>query len=658
MLRMAKASEGKSESLDFYKYLCQKIGSEKVVKIRRLVSTVRDIGQNGKVITSGSKGEGLDLNGSDVDMMYVDPYGKVYQTETEVQSQIYPLPLIMNTEETQPCFTQLLILNHDIKTTPNVLQKHHRGFMLSSELYKLSCKNVAQVSIPALFSGKIHGPCISNKEDTLDIAWCFKCDKWIFQAEPWVCRPRTTWPPPEIISKIVSSGVLIVPIGCKGSTNEHLEWRISFSVAEKFLIFSFSHTQLLCYAMFKVLLKEVVEKYQNLKGLFCSYFLKTLMFWILEETDPYLWRPDNIIPCFMACLQRLLYCVRYSILSHYFIPENNLFLLRFNTNNKEKIINILENLYGIGIDCFASSETLQEYQRLSYKISESFISRNSSFLQQVMLIFRNAYTNGRAARVLRLMYNFLNSSRTVLSRFVFVLEISEASMYFSEETQYLNSAGNKHHYFRYKHDLSYLVIGLHSDAVSGLLKLASFFYVHKKYIASLTVITHTLQKFTNEKIDIRFFRYTKKLSHIQKYVLSLMKKEKLYTIIKSLTIHPFGFGKESSIIPRELQPDVTRIYSSFHPLSFAYFLNFLCYYHLHDLTSCRQSLQRLRQSQWILSEGGTIVCQPESVNTVIFCGIAHQLLGETYNARLTFREADGLDKYNLTSAASRLSSLI
>lgn len=53
----------KCESLKFYSYLCEKVGSEEVVKIRRLAFIINDMGQGFGygTITSGSKGEGLDL---------------------------------------------------------------------------------------------------------------------------------------------------------------------------------------------------------------------------------------------------------------------------------------------------------------------------------------------------------------------------------------------------------------------------------------------------------------------------------------------------------------------------------------------------------------------------------------------------------------------
>ncbi|CAG2215845.1 unnamed protein product [Mytilus edulis] len=209
------------------------------------------------------------------------------------------------------------------------------------------------------------------------------------------------------------------------------------------------------------------------------------------------------------------------------VEDNNLFFLRFNIDNKEKIITLLTNLYGQGINCFASSETLQDYQSQSNEFTEYLVNRNSRFVQQLMPTFCSIRSNGRADRVLRLLYNFLHSSRTVLCRVLFALQISIASMLVPEETQYSNTSGNKHHYFRY---------------------------------------------------------------------------------------------------------------------------------HLHDISSCRQSLQRLKHDHWTFSEGGSIVFEPESLNTMIFWGICYQLMGEKYLAKETFRVAAKQDKYNASSAASRLSS--
>lgn len=110
---MARRYIDTSESLKFYKYLCRQIGSEKVVRIRRLAFVISDIGQISRTITSGSIGEGLDLKGSDLDVMWMDHCFKVYESETEAKDQVSAIPLIMSTEETQPCFTQLCYLSQE-----------------------------------------------------------------------------------------------------------------------------------------------------------------------------------------------------------------------------------------------------------------------------------------------------------------------------------------------------------------------------------------------------------------------------------------------------------------------------------------------------------------------------------------------------------------
>ena len=67
------AEENKELSVDFYNYVCNIIGTEKIVKKRREIFTSLDCVVSNNVhlqISSGSKAEGLDLKGSDVDLMF------------------------------------------------------------------------------------------------------------------------------------------------------------------------------------------------------------------------------------------------------------------------------------------------------------------------------------------------------------------------------------------------------------------------------------------------------------------------------------------------------------------------------------------------------------------------------------------------------------
>ncbi|VDI23866.1 Hypothetical predicted protein [Mytilus galloprovincialis] len=640
-------------SVDIYKYLCQKIGCEDEVKVRRLTYLIDDLGIPStklKQITSGSKGEGLNLNGSDLDLMYIDSVFKVYESDNDIvpQSGLWNL-LVMDTEDTHPCFTQLLLVNdHDLTFPTQVIKNLFQERTFSSELYRLFCiKGVSNIfTFTCTDIMKIHGPCISSTTDTIDVARCLKCDNWISQAQPWIKRPRTTWPSPDLISKITSCGVLFVPIGYKGSSNENLQWRISFSVAEKFLIFAFNHTQLLCYALLKIMIKEIVQKQEDLRNLLCSYFVKTLMFWMLEESDPSIWRPDKIITCFMACLKRLIYCVEYSTLLHYFIPDNNLFYLRFDFDEKDKMISILKNLFEKGIYCFAKSETLFDIITLRFKVTDSSLRRIVETQHKLM---RLKYWF--AHRPLTLLYYIVHYSSTKMSKSFFFVMLSSAHQNEPQILQDLPRSNNKHKYYKYKRDLSHLMIGTNSDAVAGWLVLASFFYVHEHYLLSLDIINHALRKCTSEKL----YHWQIGLNQTQENLLYFFKRKELRTILKAIKVMCPKFHQNSPTSPQELQLNFCEKLLNLNPMIFAYFLRFLCYYHLHEQRSCKQSLLQLRQTIMQSLTTNQSYTYHDALS-LICLGICYQIIGDTHSARQCFLQATEIDEHNFTSAAMRLSN--
>ncbi|VDI14514.1 Hypothetical predicted protein [Mytilus galloprovincialis] len=656
-------SHQKSESLHFYKYLCQKIGSEKKVTARRLAFIYSDLQVSNQlflIISSGSKGEGLDLKGSDFDIMHIFPFFKVFESDKDIKpvKDYCLMTLVMNIEDTQPCFTHLqLYSNYNI--VPDVFKQtllKHRGMnVLSSDLYKSHCLSfyVKTFSHP---HHKIHGPCITDYEDEFDTAFCIKCDQWLSIAQPWITRPRSAWPSPELISKITSCGVLFVPIGYKGSINEHLQWRISFSVAEKILIYSFSHTQLLCYALLKILLKEIVNRNKDLKGLLCSYFLKTLMFWISEETDTSEWRSDNIIPCFMACLKRLIYCIKYSTLLHYFIPDNNLFYTKFlNSKNQNTLINILKNAYQTGIQIFSSSETLHDYKRFPCVIAKS-VCETTTLIKTIVNHFSYPTEQPSIGRINKTFTTFLHQSylcRRELSRYILTLLIADTYKRIPSVLQHVNNPNNKQQYRIYKHELSQWLVGVQTDAVFGWLKLASFFYCHKHYYISIDIINYTLSKCTYESI----------LSMIP---LKQIEKQKLISLLKTYPnplVSFTSFPIYSSILPMELRSDFFEpfITVNYIPFAYIYFLLFLCYYHLEDTKACqwhngiypmlRTILAMDNNYQNGLSEKR--VCMQD----FILLGIANQMFGNSISAKDWFRVAASMDPYKFTSAAFRLQQI-
>lgn len=195
--------------------------------------------------------------------------------------------------------------------------------------------------------------------------------------------------------------------------------------------------------------------------------------------------------------------------------------------------------------------------------------------------------------------------------------------------------------------------------------LASFFFAQKNYFASLTVIHYTLQKNTDEKIltvpltgSMEHSR--KQINHIQINALNLVKKEKLFTLLKTLNMYPVLFNpSSSSLTPKVLQIDFKDRLISYHPLSFAYFLCVLCHFRLHDITSCIHYLQKLYIFCSLKYSKDNLrgITLKYALDANIFCGIAHQLMGNTDIAKQIFQHIAGCDTFNISTAAKRLSRL-
>ncbi|CAC5414075.1 unnamed protein product [Mytilus coruscus] len=151
------------------------------------MNAVRDDFESHKkvtVITSGSFGEGLEMRGSDLDVMHVYHSFEVCEDMKPRVTQNRTL-FSMVTDDVKPGFTQLKLEHCTLLSALNWCKEHNGEYYLSSEI----CKH------HFLFEGScIHGPCISDKNDRIDLAICIHCKKWISSAVQWITRSNNSWP--------------------------------------------------------------------------------------------------------------------------------------------------------------------------------------------------------------------------------------------------------------------------------------------------------------------------------------------------------------------------------------------------------------------------------------------------------------------------------
>jgi len=302
------------------------------------------INTNITTVSSGSLAEGLDLPGSDLDLMFIINGVKVIQNVQHMNRSARYTTLLTEDDMEFPGFSRLKL----------IAEGDHKYICTSLECFveTINGMYLSNISfIRKLIEGSInhkqsqHGPCLSDKDGTVDTAFCFRLHSWPRQAEKWLYRHRPgQWPPDILIDEIMHYGCLLVPIGPKEIENNELLWRISFSMAEKQLSHAMNYTQILCYALLKLSLRNIIDRNYKVKGLLCSYFMKTAVFWLSEEIFINAFQLQNLFHCYCLYLDKIISWVKCCYCPNYFIPEHNMFRGKINRSNSRLLLNVLQTV--------------------------------------------------------------------------------------------------------------------------------------------------------------------------------------------------------------------------------------------------------------------------------------------------------------------------
>ena len=149
---------------------------------------------------------------------------------------------------------------------------------------------------------------------------CFHLKFWPKLALEWSQRQLRYWPSSEIVEKITSEGCHIVPKSPGGENNN--EWRISFSFAELTLSNTLSPFQRKCYLVGKSIYYVVMKRIDP--DIFSSYFIKTVMFKLLERQPSSYWENTSLIEVVQDLFKDLSACFKRKVLTSFFIEEMNL----------------------------------------------------------------------------------------------------------------------------------------------------------------------------------------------------------------------------------------------------------------------------------------------------------------------------------------------
>ena len=327
-------------------------------------------------VSAGSLSEGTMTTDSDNDNLLVFfPSVSVVQKHTEIIAG-HGNVLILNKSNSNPGYTRLQYLEKN-----SYLEGFFEGKFLSSEKI---VKFILDTEWAMGEKFERHGPSVSsatfdlfnyteNKKWGLkinnDTAIALVCNSWPDEAMEWFNRNRVhDWPCENIINRFRKEHCHVVAVGDPMSGDPSLEWRFSFLLAEKQLIWSFNDTQIHCYVIMKLLIQKSINPI--VPDEITSYHLKTIVLWLSENLGISAWREGQLLQRVHDCLSDLSQCVRKRQLEHYFCRGNNLLKHKLmKPDDREFVLNSIESIKSTLVET-----VLKQISPLSSGMDENIIN--------------------------------------------------------------------------------------------------------------------------------------------------------------------------------------------------------------------------------------------------------------------------------------------
>ncbi|XP_060558230.1 uncharacterized protein LOC132718535 [Ruditapes philippinarum] len=476
--------------------------NEKIVMKRRRLRLLNESiitlshqlrGEDANIFIFGSKIEGTTTLGlhSDTDCLTSVNKFNVIQDWSEWENGKRNFLMIQD-EYVSPGYCLLQELRDDAPL-PLVVESHGNSYR--DRMGRILLKNTF-FNVVANVNSVRHGPAHTNQGVSgvtgLDFVPAFPCHVRPVQARHWLNQHREElWPTSDMIQYCNNTRCFVVGVGRKGSVNEAVEWRISTSFAERFLMFNLSITQIRCYVLMKMILKTFITP--RFPDSISSFMCKTVLIHCILYTRSDAWKENTLFICLSFCLSTLYNCVHNEYCPHFFITQNNLMSGKFSPESKPLILKTLRYVIEsngkalLVIEC----DNIDKYLQSSLN---DFIPMHPHFIPTLIA----GQLLKCDARGISTNFNFLLSKMNDLSpRLAMQKNLTFMSYHHIENytnidkkaylliARYLCStlgsilaSSNiyQQDHLTYKKALSFMLLGLDSDVASGKLKLASVFY--------------------------------------------------------------------------------------------------------------------------------------------------------------------------------------
>ena len=294
---------------------------------------------------SGSFVEGM-INHGDIDIMNIATDFLVVEHPDSIPETFTDALLLLESDHCEPGYTRLQLYRDIPRNQFDIYTNQGGKLYLNRRKYlkiKFGKREMLEIDM--------HGPALltfnhSGTGDS-DMVECFHCPVWpIFARREFSTFQGNN----EIVraEKVRNVGCHVVPIAHPKSNNPDLEFRLSFSAAEKYLIQHWNIKQMYVYFLCKELFKKFFSTGLDLEKGLCSYFAKTIIYWMNEQCSTEFWTNTSTITILERFLDLLKIYISNKSCPNYFIPNN----LMMSTYTDEQVNSLLSKLNNIRKDIF------------------------------------------------------------------------------------------------------------------------------------------------------------------------------------------------------------------------------------------------------------------------------------------------------------------
>lgn len=178
---------------------------------------------------------------------------------------------------------------------------------------------------------------------------------------------------------------------------------------------------------------------------------------------------------------------------------------------------------------------------------------------------------------------------------------------------------------------SHLIKGTKTDAMSGWLLYASFYYVRRQNKVTLKLVKYAIKSFKKYMVYLGCPDYNdKEIDSYRQHVhnsVSLNDKIKIAMCV--------DYMRHSPLIPEELQLEVDYVRNSLSPIVLSHCVRFLCYHHLGKIVKRQQALYKL----CLTVEKRKFITKSTLSDSITILGVCFEIIGDKDSAKIFYDQA-------------------